>query len=81
MPSTAIRNIAYDTAARELWVTFTSGRRYVYEDVAAEVVHSFQHADSRGAFFNHEIRDRYPYREVTSHRRRKTGRIRGVPPT
>ncbi len=73
MPSTAIRNFAYDTATGELWVTFTSGRRYVYNDVAPEVVHEFQQADSRGAFFNHEIRDRYPYREVTSHHRRKTG--------
>ncbi|HEY0219753.1 MAG TPA: KTSC domain-containing protein [Afipia sp.] len=73
MPSTAIRNIAYDTAARELWVTFTSGRRYVYEGVAPEIVQAFQHADSRGTFFNHEIRDRYPYREVTTHHRRNAG--------
>lgn len=73
MPSTVIRNIAYDTTTHELWVTFTSGRRYVYEDVAPEVVHAFQNADSRGTFFNHEIRDHYPYREVTSHRRRRAG--------
>ncbi len=70
MPSTAIRNIAYDTATRKLWVTFTTGRRYVYEDVALEVVQAFQRADSRGAFFNHEIRDRYPYHEVTPQHRR-----------
>lgn len=73
MPSTAIRNIAYDTAAREMWVTFTSGRRYIYEDVAPEIVHAFQRAESRGAFFNHEIRDHYPYREVTSHHCGKAG--------
>lgn len=72
MPSTAIRNIAYDTTTRELWVTFVTGRRYVYENVGADVARAFQHAPSRGSFFNHEIRDRYIYREVTSHHR-KTG--------
>ncbi|HEY0236683.1 MAG TPA: KTSC domain-containing protein [Afipia sp.] len=73
MPSTAIRKIVYDTGARKMWVTFTSGRRYIYEDVAPEVVHAFQQAESRGAFFNHEIRDHYSYREVTLHPRRKAG--------
>jgi hypothetical protein len=70
MPSTAIRNIAYDTATSELWVTFITGRRYVYGNVPPEVARAFQQAGSRGAFFNHEIRDHYSYREVTPHHRR-----------
>jgi KTSC domain len=65
MPSTAIRNTFYVPVKRELWVTFVSGRSYVYEEVPAEVFDAFKTASSRGAFFNHEIRDRYAFREVT----------------
>jgi KTSC domain len=65
MPSTAIRNLFYVPKKRELRVTFVSGRRYVYDDVPQDVFDAFQTAESRGAFFNHEIRDRYEFREVT----------------
>jgi KTSC domain len=68
MPSTAIRTLFYDTAKRELWVTFVSGRRYVYAEVPPEVFEAFKTAPSRGIFFNHEIRDRYTFREVTRER-------------
>ncbi len=63
MPSTAIRYFNYDSAARELHVTFTSGRRYVYAQVSPDVVTAFGRAPSRGAFFNAHIRDHYDYRE------------------
>jgi hypothetical protein len=65
MPSTAIRSLFYDPAKRECWVTFVSGRRYVYADVPPDVFDAFKTAESRGAFFNHEIRDHYAFREVT----------------
>jgi len=65
MPSTAIRRIIYDPTDRELWVTFVSGREYVYFDVPPEKFSAFSHASSRGGFFNREIRDQYAYREVT----------------
>jgi hypothetical protein len=68
MPSSAIRNLFYVPAKRELWVTFVSGRRYVYAEVPLEVFDAFKTAPSRGTFFNHEIRDRYAYREVTRER-------------
>jgi hypothetical protein len=70
MPSTAIRSLSYDVTARELWVMFTTGRRYVYSDVPPEVYRAFFSATSRGTFFNQEIRDRYPYREITSRDRK-----------
>jgi KTSC domain len=68
MPSTAIRNLFYVPAKRELWVTFVSGRRYVYAEVPPEVFYAFKAAESRGAFFNHEIRERFAFREVTRER-------------
>ena len=68
MPSTAIRDLFYVSKKRELRVTFVSGRRYVYADVPAEVFDAFKTSTSRGTFFNHEIRDRYAFREVTRER-------------
>jgi hypothetical protein len=65
MPSTAIRNFFYVPAKRELWVTFVSGRTYVYADVPSEVFDALNAASSRGRFFNLAIRDRYAFREVT----------------
>lgn len=64
MPSTAIRRIMYDPIDRDLWVTFVSGRQYVYFDVPPEKFSAFSHAESRGGFFNREIRDHYGYREI-----------------
>ena len=65
MPSTVIRNYLYDAANGELWITFVTGRRYVYAAVPQAVFDAFKAAPSRGAFFNREIRDRYAYREIT----------------
>jgi hypothetical protein len=68
MPSTVIRNYLYDAANGELWVTFVTGRRYVYAAVPQAVFDAFKAAPSRGRFFNLEIRDRYSDREVTRER-------------
>jgi KTSC domain len=65
MPSTAIRHFFYDSTKRELRVIFVTGRHYAYADVPSDVFDAFKTAESRGTFFNHEIRDRYACREVT----------------
>ena len=65
MPSSVIRFVRYAPDTRELKVTFVSGRSYVYEDVPPEVAAAFRDARSKGAFFNHEIRDRYACRDIT----------------
>ncbi|WP_128926606.1 KTSC domain-containing protein [Bradyrhizobium guangxiense] len=65
MPSSVIRFFRYAPDTRELKVTFVSGRLYVYEDVPPEVAAAFQEARAKGVFFNHEIRDRYVYRDIT----------------
>ncbi|WP_440641239.1 KTSC domain-containing protein [Bradyrhizobium sp. PUT101] len=65
MPSSVIRFFRYAPDTRELKVTFVSGRLYVYEDVPPEVADAFRDARSKGTFFNHEIRDRYVYRDIT----------------
>jgi hypothetical protein len=68
MPSTAVRYFRYDSAKRDLQVTFVTGRRYIYADVPPDVFDAFRAAVSKGTFFNREIRDRYAYREVTRER-------------
>ena len=65
MPSTVIRYFRYDPAKRELDVTFVTRRRYIYENVPPDVFDAFKAAFSKGTFFNHEIRDRYAFREIT----------------
>ena len=42
MPSSVIRRFAYDEMSGELWVEFTTGRRYVYSDVPHEVADAFR---------------------------------------
>jgi hypothetical protein len=64
MPSSVIRRFVYDHDARQLWVEFTTGRRYVYSEVPHEVADAFRSAFSKGIYFNSRIRDNFPYREV-----------------
>jgi hypothetical protein len=64
--STAIQEIDYDAERAKLLVRFASGERYVYVGVPGEVHRSFVEADSKGRFFQAEIRDRYPYNRLDS---------------
>jgi hypothetical protein len=64
MPSSVIRRFVYDQSEHRLWVEFTTGRRYVYEDVPEDVATTFRTAFSKGVYFNTRIRDRFRYREV-----------------
>lgn len=61
--SSAIARIEYNAFTRELHVTFTSGRRYAYRDVPADIYYQFGRAASKGEFFNALIRDRYEFVE------------------
>ena len=62
--STAINEIDYDHERAKLLVRFVSGESYVYVGVPGEVHRSFVEADSKGRFFQSEIRDCYPYHRV-----------------
>jgi lysyl-tRNA synthetase class 2 len=63
--STAIRGIRYDGARQRLVVRFIDGDEYAYVGVRGEVHRSFAEAPSKGRFFAHEIRGRYPYNKLT----------------
>jgi KTSC domain len=65
MPSTVIRRFVYDEMKGDLWVEFTTGRKYVYSDVPQEVADALRGAFAKGVYFNTRIRDEFPHREVT----------------
>jgi hypothetical protein len=62
--SSAIERVDYNSTQRLLFVTFASGRRYVYFDVRESVFHAFLASPSQGQFFNQEIRDHYHFRKL-----------------
>ena len=64
MPSTVIRHFRYLPDRSELLVEFTTGRRYVYQQVPAEEAEAMRNAFAKGVFFNRNIRGRYAAREV-----------------
>lgn len=64
MPSTAIETLGYDEAKRELYVTFTSGRHYIYFEVPRGRYIGFMRSSSKGRFFNYYIRDNFDFKEV-----------------
>jgi len=65
MPSSVIRRFVYDQNECELWVEFTTGRKYVYSNIPEEVASAFRCAFAKGIYFNTRIRDRFPHREVS----------------
>ena len=62
--SSAITRVLYDASNRTLAVTFTNGKKYIYENVPPEVANEFQTAPSQGTYFNWRIRDQYTFREL-----------------
>jgi hypothetical protein len=65
-PSTVIRSFNYQATSRQLGIEFQSGLRYIYYDVPEEVFRALRAAESRGAYFNASVRDRYSYSRVDS---------------
>ena len=53
-------------ASNKLYVEFKSGKVYSYEGVAFDVYARMLAAESKGRFFNSEIRDRYACSEVAA---------------
>lgn len=64
MPSRVIRRFAYAPERRELDVTFTTGRRYLFHDVPPEAAAALRAAFSKGRHFNRRIRGRYRFTEL-----------------
>jgi KTSC domain len=67
MPSAAISGIAYEAETRTLSVWFReSGELYRYFDVPQRIHEAFIKAGPNGRFFNHYIKDNYPFQHTKS---------------
>lgn len=59
--STSIAGVGYDSESRVMEVEFTRGVVYQYYEVSSEVYESFIASDSKGQFFNSQIKGHYQY--------------------
>jgi KTSC domain len=72
--STTMRSVGYDAAEQVLEIEFTSGAVYQYVDVPAAIFDRLMQAESKGRYFNDEIRDDYiTLREPARRRTRRAG--------
>jgi hypothetical protein len=71
MASTVIRGAWYVPDREELDLLFVSGRRYIYSDVPLAIARAFAEAQSKGRFYNDQIRNRFACREVGKQRSRR----------
>lgn len=62
--STVIRSAWYRPSRQELDLLFVSGRRYIYSDVPIAIAEGFAEAESKGRYYNAEIRNRFACRQA-----------------
>lgn len=62
--SSMMSNVEYEEHSRALEVTFTGGKVYRYFDVPPVLYHALLAADSKGAFLNKHILNRFDFKEV-----------------
>jgi hypothetical protein len=62
--STTVRSVGYQRRSRILEIEFQSGAVYQYVDVPARVYEQFWEAESKGKYFNDEIREAYGFVRV-----------------
>lgn len=58
--SESLRSIGYDKRSRTLEIEFHGGAVYSYERVPIELWTELLRAESKGKFFQHRVRDRFP---------------------
>jgi len=61
--SSSVEALGYDAAAQELHVLFKTGKTYVYFEVEEFRYQELRMADSKGSYFNREVKTRYRYEE------------------
>jgi hypothetical protein len=62
--SGSLSSVGYDSAKKILEAEFHNGGIYRYSNVPKGVYLSLLAADSKGAYFNRRIRDRYVCRKI-----------------
>jgi hypothetical protein len=62
--SSVVRSVGYDQAERIMEIEFHNDRVYRYFVVPQSVYQQLLAAPSFGRYFNENVRDRYPSREI-----------------
>ncbi len=71
--STTIKSVGYESRTKILEIEFRSGAVYQYLDVPKKVHDGLRRAESKGQYFNVEIRDEYAFVRVGDRRRATAG--------
>ena len=59
--SSIIRDVDYDDSRSKLYITFASGKTYVYDGVPQATYQDLVRAASKGEFFNERIKGHYSF--------------------
>lgn len=62
--SSQINAIGYDNETKTLFVEFSSGKTYMYENVPIRIFNNLSIATSPGSYFNTMVRGKYEYETV-----------------
>jgi hypothetical protein len=71
--STTLRSVGYEPKSKVLEMEFESGVVYQYFEVPVGVFEALLRAESKGRYFNREIRDDYECMRVGANRRAERG--------
>ena len=63
--SSTMKSVGYEAKSRILEIEFDSGAVYQYLGVPAKIHEELLEVESKGRYFNSEIRDVYPYVQVS----------------
>jgi lysyl-tRNA synthetase class 2 len=71
--STTMKSVGYEGKRKILEIEFESGAVYQYLEVPKRVYEALRRADSKGQYFNDEIRDDYAFVRVGARRKATAG--------
>jgi hypothetical protein len=66
LQSSTLAFASYHRRRRQLELEFRSGKRYLYFRVPAQIYEELLQAPSKGVFFNRNIRNRFPFQELSA---------------
>ena len=69
LESSSLASAAYDSVLHRLEVEFRNGERYLFFRVPLGCYQQFMDSESKGAYFNRYIRNRFAFKHLTRPRR------------
>jgi KTSC domain len=66
LQSTTLASAFYYPRRHRLELEFRSGKRYLYFQVPRQCYRELLRADSKGGYFNRNIRNRFPFQDLST---------------